>query len=540
MVKYIIGLDVGGTKCAVNLASVTNGIELIDKIGFPTEAQKGYKHVEKKLFAAAWEIIKRNNISMRDVLAIGVSCGGPLDSRKGLIMSPPNLPGWDNIPFAEILTEEFKVPAYIQNDANACALVEWKLGAGRGTDNMIFLTMGTGFGAGIISEGVLLRGTNDMAGEVGHIRLEDDGPVGFGKAGSIEGFCSGGGIAALSRSITQQMIDEGKTPAWIKDGIGMEEISAKIIAEYANNGDEDAKRIFDIVGEKLGKALSIFIDILNPEKIVIGSIFVRCEDLLRDSMEKVIEKEALMHSRKVCSVVPAQTGEKLGDLASIMVACYEMGIDPVPIPAESNQNVMYHYNRLFERYPALECLRDNIMEAYKCLVRTYSNRGKLLVCGNGGSAADAEHIVGELMKGFYKKRLLNDDIANLIGEDSKKLQGALPAIALTVHNALSTAYMNDVDPQMVFAQQVYGYGHKGDVFLGISTSGNSINVVKAAKVAKALGLKVIGLTGAGGGMLADICDILINVPAETTADVQEYHLPIYHTLCAMIEEKFWS
>jgi len=537
--KHIVGFDIGGTKCAVILASVGNGIRIIDRIAFPTEAEKGYEQAKNKLFSAAWEILKRNNLSIKSVAAMGVSCGGPLDSRKGIILSPPNLPGWDEIPFARLLTEEFGVPAFIQNDANACALVEWKLGAGRGTRNMIFLTMGTGFGAGIISEGVLVRGASDMGGEVGHIRLEDDGPIGFGKAGSIEGFCSGGGIGRLAQIMTERMIREGNTPAWIKDGIKMEEISAKVIAQYANNGDENAKRIYNVVGEKLGKALSIFIDMLNPEKIVIGSIFVRSENLLREAMERVISREALAHSRRVCSVVPAETGEALGDLASIMTACYEMGIDPVPVPPESDEMVLYHYNRLFERYPDLSGLKDNIMEAYTALWRTYRDKGKLLVCGNGGSASDSEHIVGELMKGFYKKRPLGEQISKIIGYESRYLQEALPAIALTGHTSLSTAFMNDVDPDMVFAQQVYGYGRKGDAFLGISTSGNSKNVVNAAKVAKALGLTVIALTGPKGGELGEICDVLINVPGDTVAEIQERHLPVYHTLCAMLEEKFF-
>jgi glucokinase len=537
--KYIIGFDIGGTKCAVNLASVVNGIELTDKEAFPTEAGKGYKYVEKNLFNAARRIIKRNGISMNDLSAIGVSCGGPLDSKKGLILSPPNLPGWDNIPFTDILKKEFKVPAFIMNDANACALVEWKLGAGQGTDNMIFLTMGTGFGAGVISEGVLIKGKNDMAGEIGHIRLEDEGPLGYGKNGSVEGFCGGNGIGILARSITRDLIESGRPPAWILDGIKTEEVDAKIIADYADGGDEDAKRIYEIVGEKLGKALSILIDLLNPEKIVIGSIFKKSEHLLRRSMEEAIKREALIHSRKVCSIVPAETGDRLGDLASIMAACYEMGIDPVPLSQERNENVLRHYRRLFERYKELEGLKKNIMDAYYCLLRTYKNKGKLLVCGNGGSAADSEHIAGELMKGFYKKRPLGKEMSELLGENSRYLQGALPAIALTAHSALSTAFANDVNSEMVFAQQVYGYGRKEDTFIGISTSGNSINVVRAAEVAKSLGMKVIAMTGAGGGRLASICDVLINVPSEITADIQEYHLPVYHTLCAMIEEKFW-
>lgn len=538
--KYVVGFDIGGTKCAVNLASVSNGIKLLDKIKFPTYADRGYEQTKERLFKAAWDIIKNNNITIDDVAAMGVSCGGPLDSRRGLILSPPNLPGWDSIPFAKLLTEEFHVPAYIQNDANACALVEWKLGAGRGTQNMIFLTMGTGFGAGIISEGVLIRGQSDMGGEVGHVRLENDGPVGFGKAGSIEGFCSGGGIGRLAQQMTKEMMDSGNIPAWIQDGIKMEDISSRIIAEYANKGDKNAKKIFSFVGEKLGKALSIFIDILNPEKIVIGSIFVRCENLLRESMEKVINMEALIHSRRVVSVVPAQTGETLGDLASIITACYEMDIDPVPIPEEDNKNVLYHYSRLFERYPELAGLKESIIDAYNALYRTYKAGGKLLICGNGGSASDSEHIVGELMKGFYKKRALNDAMLAKLGQGSEYLQGTLTAIALTGHTALSTAFANDVDPEMVFAQQVYGYGRKGDVFLGISTSGNSRNVVNAAKVAKALNLTVIALTGPKGGELAKICDVLINVPGETTGDIQEHHLPVYHALCAMLEEKFFG
>ncbi|MBE3101812.1 MAG: SIS domain-containing protein [Firmicutes bacterium] len=201
---------------------------------------------------------------------------------------------------------------------------------------------------------------------------------------------------------------------------------------------------------------------------------------------------------------------------------------------------MFHYNRLFERYPNLALLKEKVLGAYMALYRTYRDGGKLLVCGNGGSAADSDHIVGELMKGFYKKRPLDNKIAALIGEDSGLLQGTLPAIALTQHNALSTAFLNDVDPIMTFAQQVLGYGKRGDAFIGISTSGNSKNVIKAAQVSKALGLKTIALTGDNGGQLGKICDWTINVPGETTADIQEYHLPVYHTLCAMLEAAFFN
>lgn len=192
-----------------------------------------------------------------------------------------------------------------------------------------------------------------------------------------------------------------------------------------------------------------------------------------------------------------------------------------------------------DRYPALEGVSGDVKEAFEILRTSYENGGKLLVCGNGGSASDSEHIVGELMKGFYKKRPLPETAKEAIGEISAFLQGALPAIALTGHPALTTAFSNDVRADMTFAQQVYGYGRAGDVLIALSTSGNSVNVLHAATVAKAGNLAVIGLTGQDGGRLREICDVCVAVPAQVTAEIQEYHLPVYHTLCAMLEDYFF-
>lgn len=202
--------------------------------------------------------------------------------------------------------------------------------------------------------------------------------------------------------------------------------------------------------------------------------------------------------------------------------------------------VMVYLNRLLVRYPSLTGIRAEIENAYRVLEQAYLQGGKLLVCGNGGSAADSDHIVGELMKGFYKKRPLDSVEMEQFGPLGDKLQGALPAIALTGHTALSTAFSNDVDPEMGFAQQVYGYGKAGDVLMAISTSGSSVNVVNAARVAKAAGLSVIALTGEEGGVLKAVSDACLAVPARVTAEVQELHLPVYHTLCAMLEERFFS
>ena len=202
---------------------------------------------------------------------------------------------------------------------------------------------------------------------------------------------------------------------------------------------------------------------------------------------------------------------------------------------------------LIERYPQLGVCQKNIWAAFDILRETYHQEGKLLVAGNGGSAADSEHIVGELMKGFKKQRRLGEAAcAALLAEDEEKgavlsahLQGALPAIALDGHSALSTAYMNDCEPLLCFAQQVNGFGRSGDVFMGISTSGNSQNVLYAATVAKAKDMKVIGLTGANDSRLSALADVCIQVPETETYKVQELHLPVYHCLCLMLEEEFF-
>ena len=205
-------------------------------------------------------------------------------------------------------------------------------------------------------------------------------------------------------------------------------------------------------------------------------------------------------------------------------------------------------NELVNRYPILGEVRDDIEMVYKTIVECYENGGKVLIVGNGGSAADADHIVGELMKGFLKERPVSEEMKAAMMEIdpvrgealAKNLQGGLPTISLTAHTALNTAFANDRDPVMIYAQQVNGYGNPGDVFLGISTSGNAENVLYAAVTAKAKGLKVLALTGKDGGKLAKIADASIIIPVQETYKIQELHLPVYHALCLMLEDHFYE
>lgn len=211
-------------------------------------------------------------------------------------------------------------------------------------------------------------------------------------------------------------------------------------------------------------------------------------------------------------------------------------------------NINKHIETLIERYPSLVVCKESIQVAYDILKQAYTNGRKLLVCGNGGSAADCEHIVGELMKEFKLKREVyknQTDAMKQIDAElgailAKHLQGALPAISLTGHSSLTTAFMNDSNPELIFAQQVNGYGKPNDVFLGISTSGNSRNVLFAAVAAKAKGLKVVGLTGQKPCKLAQLADVCIQVPETETYKIQELHLPVYHCLCMMLEEHFFG
>ncbi len=212
-----------------------------------------------------------------------------------------------------------------------------------------------------------------------------------------------------------------------------------------------------------------------------------------------------------------------------------------PLPKSSpGPKIDQYLQDLLVHRPELAPLEQAVREAYDLMTSVFSSGGKALICGNGGSAADSDHIVGELMKGFYKERRLPADEIERLGPGSRLLQGALPAISLVHPAALITAFSNDVDPEMAFAQQVYGLGYSGDLLIGISTSGNAANVVHAAEIARALGLSVLTLTGASGGKLKTLSDICLAVPETITARVQELHLPIYHTLCAMVEEHFFG
>jgi glucokinase len=324
----LVGFDIGGTKSAVIIGekrrqpSAGEGRpQILARETIPTPSGAPAETIQR-LTGICKGILVRKSLSLLDVRGIGISCGGPLDSQKGLILSPPNLVGWDEVPIVDLIEKELGCRPTLQNDANACAVAEWKFGAGRGLRNLVFLTFGTGLGAGLILDGRLYVGTNDMAGEVGHIRLENIGPVGYGKAGSFEGFCSGGGISQLAAIMVREKLQAGQKVAFCAGFQDLETLDARVVGDFAEKGDLLAQEIYRVSGIYLGKGLAILIDILNPQAIILGSIYTRREHLLWKAADEVIQREALALSRSVCRVLPAALGEQIGDYAALAVADY--------------------------------------------------------------------------------------------------------------------------------------------------------------------------------------------------------------------------
>lgn len=318
MKDIYVGFDLGGTKCAVVLGDAEGNVLRRDVLATKETPQPFA--ILQKMVEKTQELLTPYLIEGKALAAIGVSCGGPLDSVRGIIQSPPNLPLWDNIHICEYLTEHFGVPAFLQNDANACALAEWRFGAGQGVRNMVFLTFGTGLGSGLILDGRLYSGTNGMAGEAGHLRLAEEGPEGYGKEGSFEGFCSGGGIQRLAGQMLRKKRAQGEELTLAGSDSEIDALTTKEICEAAYAGDKNALEIIEISAEYLGRGVSLLVDLLNPELVVIGSVFARSESLFRPTMEEWLKKESLRQAYDVCKVVPAKLGDAIGDIAALTIA----------------------------------------------------------------------------------------------------------------------------------------------------------------------------------------------------------------------------
>jgi len=303
---YYIGVDIGGTKIGASTFDVASS-SIIDVERFPSEATCNPVEAIARVVDISRRWIDQKGESPK---AIGVSVGGMYDAPSGCMKHAPHLPLWDGFPIVSTIQEALQVPVFAENDANACALAEWRHGAGRGCDHLIFLTFGTGLGGGLIMNGELYRGACGLAGEVGQIRVADDGPPLRGKPGCLEGFGSGAGIALVAAAARRQN-SNSSLPI---------QPTAKDVAEAASQGDELALSVLQECGNKLGRGLAMLIDILNPERIVLGSVFARCETLLRPAIEASIAEEAMKQTSAACTIVAAELGDSIGDYGAATIA----------------------------------------------------------------------------------------------------------------------------------------------------------------------------------------------------------------------------
>jgi glucokinase len=315
--KIWIGVDIGGTKTAVVLSAEPPA--MLGRIEFPTLPDQGPERAIELIKQSIHELIQSTGIDKSRLGTIGVSCGGPLDQAAGVIQAPPNLATWIDVPITSILRQEFGIDCRIENDANAGAVAEHRFGAGKGTRHMVFLTMGTGLGAGVITDGRLLSGASGQAGEIGHVRLTASGPVGYNKAGSVEGWASSAGMAQVACHEVEAAIKSGAATALAAKFQESGVLTGKDVADAAQHGDELAKRVIRDTGSRLGEGLAILVDLFNPERIVIGGLAMRLGEIILGPARLAMEREALPASAKVCQVVPAALGEKIGDVAAVCV-----------------------------------------------------------------------------------------------------------------------------------------------------------------------------------------------------------------------------
>ena len=318
MKQHVVGIDIGGTKLATVVADSTGNI--LGKVRKPTLSEKGPAYAIGVLFDMVREVVTQVGLEQASISAIGVSCGGPLDTKTGVVYSPPNLPGWDALPLKARLESEFQVPVTIENDANASALAEFRFGGGRGYRAVLYMTMSTGIGGGIVIDGQVYHGANDSAGEVGHQILLPNGPrCGCGKRGCLEALCSGPAIARRAQAAIQKQLEDGTASTallTLADG-RIEDVKSEHVLAAARTGDALASELVQETAYYMGWGIANLVNILNPDIVLLGTIAVAAGDLLLDPIRETVSKFAMTRPAEAVHIAPAQLGDALGDLAAV-------------------------------------------------------------------------------------------------------------------------------------------------------------------------------------------------------------------------------
>ena len=313
MNSHVIGIDIGGTKLATVVADKDGNI--LQKVRKLTESEKGPRHAVELILSMVDEVLDLAGLQPEEISGIGVSCGGPLDTKTGIIYSPPNLPGWDALPLKEMIESEFHIPTVIENDANASALAEARFGGGRGYDYVLYMTMSTGIGGGIVANGEIYHGANDSAGEVGHQILLPDGPLcGCGQYGCLEALCSG---PAIARRAQEAIVDQPHTKILALADGQIDRVRSEHVLQAAREGDALAIALVKKTAYYMGWGIANLVNILNPQIVLLGTIAVAAGDLLMNPIRRTVTEMAMQRPLESVKIMPAELGNSIGDLAAI-------------------------------------------------------------------------------------------------------------------------------------------------------------------------------------------------------------------------------
>lgn len=507
--RLVLGLDVGGTKLAAGVLDAGAGTaELLAFEQAPARAQDGPDAMIERLVELGRKALAASQGEGDELVAVGVGCGGPLDPATGVVAGPMNLPGWDRVPLGERLAEAFGRPVGVENDATAATLGESRFGAGRGVHDLVYLTISTGIGGGVISGGRLLRGASGNAGELGHLTIDVDGRrCACGRRGCLEAIASGTNTAARAR----EAIEAGEPSVLPELAGGVEAVTAATVVEGVRRGDALATRIWRETTTAIGLGVADAINAFDPALVVLGGGVAGAGELLLVPVRQVAREAALRAPGREVRIVATALGERLGVVGAAAVA-----LDRFGIRADESSTV----SALAEHAAAvagLEPLVPQIDAVGAVLVEALGCGGKLIAFGNGGSAADAQHLVAELVGHFRRERR------------------PLPALALTTDPSVVTAIANDYSFADVFARQVEANAKAGDIVIGISTSGEAENVVRGLEAARRAGATTVALTGGNGGRIAALADHALVMPAARTAPIQELHVFVVHALSEHVD-----
>jgi len=492
----ILGIDIGGSKTALVLGNPKG--EVVNRRQFTTHPERGFEPFMETLMANAEKLLS----GVARPLVCSVAVGGPLNEEEGVLLCPPHLKGWIDIPLGAVLRDALGLPVHILHDARAGAFAEWTFGLPPESNarRLAFVTFSTGFGMGLILDGRLI----DIPGEIGHWRVAEDGPLMFGKRGSLESVASGAGIAAQAAAT----------------GKFQPNVSLAELATMARAGSRDARNILEKAAIQVGRQCARLIDLFGLDAISLGTIAIHAGDLLLERVRMVAIEEALAHLGARCEIGAARLGVRLGDVACLSAAIRGGHRENVAsLGISSRAQLMSHLRaveRLFSDRPTL----DAIDLAARTITDVLAAGSKVLTCGNGGSACDAAHLAEELSGRFKADR------------------PALAALNLVADGPALTCIANDYGFARIFSRQVEALGRRGDALVAFTTSGNSENVNLALKAARDAGMRTIVFSGKGGGEAGRLADVAVVIPNAETARIQELHTFALHAVCEACEVRF--